>query len=114
MPPRQFAQLRRQGEGEHEIAFRHLQPDLPLQPLLALVMLAMRTTAVPARMRHEALFVAGAAVREHARRHGSAAMLHGRERLPLAGQNRVPVLVQGCRLKAGDDRGQGNHLTVPH
>jgi hypothetical protein len=34
--------------------------------------------------------------------------------LPVAGQKRVPILAQVRRLKAGDDRGEGNHLTAPH
>jgi hypothetical protein len=92
VPPGQFPELRRQGEGQHEIVAQHLQPQLPLQPLLAFVLLAMRATAVPAGVRHDTLFVTGAAVRQHARRQRGAAVLHGDQRLPLAGQQQVRIL----------------------
>jgi hypothetical protein len=72
---------------------------LPLQPLLAFVMLAMRATAMPAGVRHDALFVTGAAVRQHARRQGGAAVLHGGEGLPLAGQQRGRILLEAVASK---------------
>jgi hypothetical protein len=114
MPPGQLPELRRQGEGKHEIVAWHLAPELPLQPLLAFVLLAMRAAAMSAGMRHDALFVTGAAVRQHARRQRGAAALHGREGLALAGQQRVRILLEAVGFEAGNDGSQRNHLTAPH
>lgn len=114
MAPGQIAQLRRQGEGEQEMAARHLLPDLPFQPLLAFVMLAVRAIAMAAGVGHQTLFVTGTARRQHARRHGRAAVLHGGQRLALAGQQGGRILPKGVRFEAADDVGEGNHLTVPH
>jgi hypothetical protein len=43
----------RQGEGDQEIIRRHQSPGLPFQPLLALVMLAIRAVAMAAGVRHQ-------------------------------------------------------------
>ena len=57
MLPGQRAQLRRQGERDQEIAARHQPLRLPLDPLLALKVLAMRTIAMTAGVWRQALFI---------------------------------------------------------
>ena len=110
-PPGQAAQFRRQGEGDQEIAARHQPAGLPLNPALALKVLAMRAIAVPAGVRHQALLVAGRAFGQHENPRAGAAPLHGGQGVALAGQNGVVVLRQAICLKAFDDRCQGDHLT---
>jgi len=114
MAPGQIPEFRRYGEGEQEIVGRDLALELAFQPLLALVMLAMRATAMPTGMRHEAFLVAGRTTGQHARRQGRAAGFHGGQRLAVAGQNGLAILLQVGRLMATDDVGESNHLTVPH
>ena len=114
MSPGQFPDFRRQRESEQEVVCRHLPPQLAFQPLLAFVMLAVRAIAMAAGVRHQAFLVAGAARRHHARHHGGATVLHGGEGLGVAGQDRGRILLEVVRFKAGDDGGEGNHLTVPH
>ena len=55
----------RQGEGQQKILGRHLFVELPFQPLLAFMMLAMGTIAMAAGMRDEDLFIAAVALRHH-------------------------------------------------
>ena len=57
MLPGQRAQFSGQGEGDQEIAARHPPLRLPLDPLRALKVLAMRTIAMTAGVRHQALFI---------------------------------------------------------
>ena len=57
MLPGQRAQFRGQGERDQEIAARHPPLRLPLDPLLALKVLAMRTIAMTAGVRRQALFI---------------------------------------------------------
>ena len=65
MLPGQRPKFGRQGEGQQKIFGRDLFVELPFQPLLALMMLAMRTIAMSAGMRDEDLFIAAVALRHH-------------------------------------------------
>ena len=67
MLPSQRPKFGRQGEGQQKILGRDLFLELPFQPLLALMMLAMRTIAMAAGMRDEDLFFAADALRQHHR-----------------------------------------------
>jgi len=72
-----------QGEGHQEILPRHQLLKLALEPLLTLVVLAVRAAAMPARMRHQDLMVAVGALGEH---HGTCrgtAVLHGGQCLEM-------------------------------
>ncbi len=114
MLPGQRLQFCRQGECEQEVVGRHVALELPFQPLLAFVVLAVRATAMAAGMGHQTGLVTGAARRQETRRQGGAALLHGGEGLTLAGQQGLAILPEVVRLEAGDDIGEGDHLTVPH
>ena len=54
----------RQGEGQQKILGWHLLFELPFQPLLAFMMLAMGTIAMAAGMWNEDLFFAAVALRQ--------------------------------------------------
>ena len=73
----QGAKGRRQGKGHQEILPRHQLLDLALEPLLALVVLAVRAATVSARMGHQDFVVTIGALDQH---HGTCrgtAILHG-------------------------------------
>ena len=103
MVPCQGSELRGQGEGQKKILGRHLFLELPLQPFLALMVLAVRTVAMAAGMRHEKLAVALGALRQHVGTGCRAAVLHGGERLEMGRQQRILVLVQELGLEGLDD-----------
>ena len=77
MLPSQGTQFFGQGEGQQKIVGRHLFFELPLQPLLALVVLAMGATAMAAGMWEEDLFFAVIALRQQHRALRGAALFHG-------------------------------------
>ena len=81
----QVTQLGGQGEGDQVVLDGYLALELALQPLLGLVMLAMRTRAMAARVRHEALGRARFALHLHAWAVGGAAVLQRVQRPTLAG-----------------------------
>ena len=83
--PRQFPQFGRNGEGHQEVVGGHLTLQLALQPLLAFVMLAVRTRTVAAGMRHEALFGTVLALHLHPRAVCAAAGGNCRKGLMMAG-----------------------------
>jgi hypothetical protein len=76
MLPNQGAQFRRQGECDQEVIARNQPLCLLLYPALALVVLAVRTTAVTAGMGHKALHVAVATPRQHLLCHVAATHSH--------------------------------------
>ena len=84
--PGQRPKLFWQSEGQQKILGGHLFVELPFQPLLALMMLAMRTIAMAAGMRDEDLFIAAVALRHHDGALRGAALLQGGQRFELAGQ----------------------------
>ena len=114
MAPGRPPQLGREGEGQQEVVARDQLVDLALQPLLALMVLAMGAGAVTAGVGDEALRVAGGALRLQAGAQRGTALLHGGQRLALAGQERVAVAGQELGLEGIDDGGQGDHCTAPH
>ena len=67
MVPGQRPKFGRQGEGQQKILGRDLFVELPFQPLLAFMMLAMGTIAMAAGMRDEDLFFAAVALRQQHR-----------------------------------------------
>ena len=67
MLPGQRPKFGRQGEGQQKILGWHLFVELPFQPLLAFMMLAMRAIAMAAGMRDEDLLFAAVALRQHHR-----------------------------------------------
>ena len=109
----QGAQLARQRERDHEVDGRHQRLKLSLQPDLSLVVLAVRATSVAAGMGHAALLAAGHALCQHAWREARAAALHRRQRLVLAGQQALTILLHERGLELLDDLGQRDHSTVP-
>ena len=81
MLPSQRTQFFGQGEAQQKILGRHLFFDLPFQPLLAFMMLAMGTVAMAAGMRDEDLFFAAVALRPHHLSFGWYGTVSGRPRL---------------------------------
>jgi len=65
--------------------------ELPFQPLLALMMLAMGTVAMTAGMRDENLFFAAVALCHHHRTLRGSALFQGGQGLALAGQQCVLI-----------------------
>ena len=111
MLPSQRPKFGWQGEGQQKILGRYLFFELPFQPLLALMMLAMRTIAMSAGMRDEDLFIAAVALRHHDGALRGAALLQGGQRFELAGQ-RILIRRQELCFKDLDDRRKQNHLTL--
>ena len=64
MTPSHCPKTGRQGEGQQKVLGRHLFVELPFQPLLAFMMLAMRAIAMAAGMGDEDLFFAAVALRQ--------------------------------------------------
>ena len=83
MLPCQRPKFSRQGESQQKIFGGHLFLELTFQPLLAFMVLAVRTIAMTAGMRYERLIIALGALRQHVGASCCAAMLHGRQRLAL-------------------------------
>jgi hypothetical protein len=114
MRPGQRPQLGRQGEGQEKMLAGHLLLELALQPLLALMVLAVRTVAMATGVRHEELFVTVATLRLHPWAERGATLLHGGQRPPLAREQAILVFCQQRRLEGFDDRCEADHLTAPH
>ena len=110
MLPSQRTQFFGQGEAQQKILGRHLFFELPFQPLLAFMMLAMGTVAMAAGMRDEDLFFAAVALRQHHWALRGTALLQGGQRFELAGQ-RILIRRQKLGFKDLDDRRKQNHLT---
>lgn len=113
VPCGQCTQLSGQGEGEQEILGGYLQAPLALEPLFALVMLAVRTEPVPARVRDEPLLGALGASREQLRGHAAAATQHCPQRLGAFWAQGVAVAGAVVGLEALDDLRERDHRTVP-
>jgi hypothetical protein len=112
MLPSQRTQFFGQGEGQQKILGRHLFFELPFQPLLAFVVLAMGTVTMTAGMRNENLFFAAVALRHHHRALGGAALFQGGQHFAVAGQQRVLISHQEFGFKGLDDRREQHHLTL--
>jgi len=111
--PGQRSELFRQREGQQKIRGGHLPLQLPLQPLLTFVLLAVGTVAMAAGMRHETLAIAVSALRQHHRTLRSAAVLHGGQRLALAGQKPALIRRQKFGFEGLNDSGEQDHLILP-
>ena len=111
--PAQRPQFGRQRERQQEVLGRHLLGDLAFQPLLALVMLAMRAMAMAAGMRHQDLMVATLALDLHLQAGLGTASGHGRQRPQMIGVQLVPILRQEVAFESVDDGGESDHLTFP-
>ena len=103
MAPCQRPERLRQSESQEKILGGHLFSELTFQPLLAFMVLAVRTVAMTAGVGHEKLAVALGALRQHVGTGCSAAMLHGAQRLEMGRQQRILVLVQERGLEGFDD-----------
>ena len=64
MLPSQRPKFGRQGKGQQKILGWHLFLELPFLPLLAFMMMAMRTIAMAAGMRDEDLLFAAVSLRQ--------------------------------------------------
>ena len=102
-----------QGEGHQEVVAGHQPLGLPLQPALALKVLAMRATAVSAGVRHHQLLLAAGTLRQHAGSHAGAAARHGVQCFAVAGQHGLVILRQEGRSEALDEGCQRDHFTAP-
>ena len=104
MTPCQGAELFWQGKGQQEVLGRQLFFELAFEPLLALMMLAVRAVAMTAGVWHELTVVTRGALRQHQRTLGRAAALHRRQCLALARQNRLMIAREKLGFKGFDDR----------
>jgi hypothetical protein len=86
MLPSQGTQFFGQSEGQHKILGWHLFVELSFQPLLAFIVLAMRTIAMSTGMRDEDLFFAAVALYQHYRALNGAALFQRRQGFKLAGR----------------------------
>lgn len=111
MLPDQIAELLRNREGDQKVLRRQLFLELAFEPLLRLMVLAVRATAVPARMRRELMLLAIGALCQHLGACWPTAGFQGAEGLALRGQQRLTVMRQELGFKFGDDRGKRDHLT---
>jgi hypothetical protein len=82
---------------------------LALQPLLALVVLAVGTQAMTARVRHQRVLFAARAAQLHHRAGGAATALHGVECASLVGAEPLAEAGVEVGLEAGDDGGERDH-----
>ena len=83
MPPSQRSKLCRQGKGQQEIVRRQLLVELALNPLLALMRLAVGTAAMATGVRHKGLMMTGIAGGLHFGTEMTATSLHGCQRLAM-------------------------------
>jgi hypothetical protein len=108
--PTQFS---RQREGQQKVVGRDEALHLTFQPLLALVVLAVRAKAMAAGMRNEFLVIAAFALDLHHRAGRAAAIAHRRERPKLLEAQPVAKLRHEVRFELGDDRAEADHRGVP-
>ena len=83
--PGQCPELGRQGEGEQEVLGGHLLGELAFEPLLALMVLAVRAVAMAAGMGHPRVMIACGAGGLHRRAGLGAAVFHRRKRMGVFG-----------------------------
>jgi hypothetical protein len=102
----EWAQGGGDGEGEHEVRDRQQKILLLLQPLLSLVVLALWTVAVAARVVAVLGLVALGAGIDLTAQGGSTALLDGAHGLPVAGEQAVGVLLTISRTELAEDVSQ--------
>ena len=110
MRHRQRPELGRQGEGDQKVASRHLLLQLAFEPLLTLMVLAVRAMAVAAGVRHQHLLRAAAALHLHLGAGLGAAAFDGCQRLHVTGVETVTVLRAEVLLEGVDDTGEPDHV----
>ena len=113
MRPGERPEFGGQGEGQQKVLGRDLLVQLPFQPLLALMMLAVRAVAMAAGMRHQFLMRASGAFDLHHRARLGAALFHRRKRSVVLRGESVPILRQEVGLEGVDELSQADHLTRP-
>jgi len=86
---------------------------LSLDSALALKVLAVRATAMPAGVRNQVLCLTAVTPDQHAGGRRGSAVLHGGHGLQVTGQSSVRVLREVGACKALDEAGQCDHLTRP-
>jgi len=91
-----------QGEGQQKVLGGDLFLDLAFQPLLTLMMLAVRAVAMAAGMRHQFLMRATRALNLHHRAGVRAAVFHRRECAQVIRREPVSILRQEVVLEAVD------------
>ena len=113
MCPGQRTKLAGQRGGEHEGVARQLLLQLPLQPSLGFVRLAVGTVSVATGMRNKGPFAAVATIGLHFGTHRAAAGRNGIQRLMLDRRNFALALVQKVGSEGGDDLRKPDHMTLP-
>jgi hypothetical protein len=103
------AEFGRQGKGQQEIFGRNEPLRLPFQPLLALMVLAVRAKSMAAGMRNQTVVRAVGALKLHHRAGRTAALLDRCQRPELLEVQSVAILLQEIRLNIGDDRSEADH-----
>ena len=107
------APFSRQREGQQKVVGRDQALHLTFQPLLALVVLAVRAKAMAAGVRNEVVVGTVVALNRHHRAGRAAAIAQGREGLKLLEAQPVTKLRQEVRFEFGDDRAEADHRGVP-
>ena len=107
------AEFGRQREGQQKIVGRNEALHLAFQPLLALVVLAMRAEAMAAGMRHEAVVLAVSALELHHRAGLAAAVLDCCQCPKLIKAQPVAKLRQEVGFELGDNSRQADHRGAP-
>jgi hypothetical protein len=111
--PGERPEFGRQREGQQKVVGGHLFLHLTFQPLLTLMVLAVRAVAMAAGMRHQLLMIAAvhwtciiglAWVRQ--------CFIAARGPI-VVGRESVPVLRQEVRLEGFNDGAEADHLTCP-
>ena len=110
---REPTQFGRQREGQQKVVGRDEALYLTFQPLLALVVLAVRAKAMAAGMRNEFLLIAAFALNLHHRAGRAAAIAHRRECPKLIEAQAVAKLRHEVRFEFGNDRAEADHRGVP-
>ena len=114
MLPGDLTQGVRQGEGHQEIVGGHALLQLTFEPLLAVVMLAMRTVPMTAGMGYPVTMIAVGALHLHVRSGAGTAVFDGVEGAQLRRQDLVSVLPPKVGLEGFDDGRQSDHWSFPH
>jgi len=112
--PGERAKLGRKGEGKQEVLCGKLPGELAIEPALAVVVLAVGAVSVAAGMGHESVVIALGAGGVHLGAGLGAAELDGGQGAGVFGTQAFAVLSDKRGLEALDDRGETDHLSLPH
>ena len=103
MLPRQWPERFGQGEGQQKIVGGNPPLELTFQPQLTLMVLAVRAVSMTTGVWHKGLALTLIALRHHNRTLCGAAVLHHRQRLAMAWQNRALIVCQIIGFKSLDN-----------